>query len=80
MFRRILNPILIVGIIFRLLFLVCICVVSLLQVIVRIIAGIELNPEFVDFVRDLVEKIEPCQVTSQVRVRLPFAINPEENP
>jgi len=48
------------------------------QLLVKVIAGIELNPAFVDFTRGLVEKIEPCAVTSQIRVRLPFSINPEE--
>jgi len=48
------------------------------QLLVKVIAGIELNPAFVDFTRSLVENIEPCSVTSQIRVRLPFSINPKE--
>ena len=48
------------------------------QLLVKVIAGSDLNPEFIDFTRSLVEQIETCSVTSQIRVRLPFSINPEE--
>ena len=45
------------------------------QVLTKIVAGFELNPEFVAYILALMSQIETCHVTSQIRVRVPFSVN-----
>jgi len=47
------------------------------RVNVRLLSNIDLNPEFDAFITGTVQKIEPCPVTSQIQVRVPFYINQE---
>ena len=43
----------------------------------RLLSDIDLNPDFVAFITGTVQKIEPCPVTSQIHIRVPFYINQE---
>ena len=47
------------------------------QVNVRLLSDINLNPDFEAFITGTVQKIEPCPVTSQIHIRVPFHINQE---
>ncbi|MBT4493587.1 MAG: DUF3480 domain-containing protein [Gammaproteobacteria bacterium] len=44
----------------------------------RLVAHIELNPEFTEFIQGMIQKIRSCDVTSQVMIRLPFSVNSTE--
>jgi len=43
----------------------------------RFFSDADLNPEFIQFIEDTVKQIPSCEVTSQIRIRLPFSINVE---
>lgn len=45
------------------------------KVNIRLLSNIDLNPEFEAFITGTVQKIEPCPVTSQIQIRVPFHIN-----
>lgn len=47
------------------------------QVNVRLLSDIDLNPDFEAFITGTVQKIDPCSVTSQIHIRVPFYINQE---
>ena len=47
------------------------------QINVRLLSDINLNPDFEAFITGTVQKIEPCPVTSQIHIRVPFHINQE---
>jgi hypothetical protein len=47
------------------------------QANVRLLSDIELNPDFEAFITGTVQKIDPCPVTSQIQIRIPFYINQE---
>ena len=40
-------------------------------------ASIDLNPEFIEFMRTTILEIEFCTVTSQIKFKLPFVVNQE---
>ena len=44
---------------------------------VRVLSDIDLNPDFEAFITGAVQKIEPCRVTSEIQIRVPFQINQE---
>ena len=48
------------------------------QVNVLLLSDIDLNPDFEAFITGTVQKIDPCSVTSQIHIRVPFHINQEE--
>lgn len=48
------------------------------QANVRLVSDIDLNPDFEAFITGTVQKIDPCSVTSQIHIRVPFHINQEE--
>lgn len=47
------------------------------QTNVRLLSDIDLSPDFKAFITDAVQTIEPCRVTSQIQIRVPFQINQE---
>jgi uncharacterized SAM-dependent methyltransferase len=47
------------------------------QANVRLVSDIDLNPDFDAFITGTVQKIDPCPVTSQIHIRVPFHINQE---